>query len=392
MRTLTLLGSTGSIGTQTLEVLKLHPQDFSVYALVAQSSWEKLATQCLEYRPRYAVLSDHAAAVQLRNHLQQQGSETLVLAGSEAIDRVAAAADITVAGIVGAAGVGPTLAAVNAGRRVLLANKEALVVTGRIFMDAAARSGAEIIPVDSEHSAIFQCLPPPGKARLKGVEKLVLTASGGPFRQLSAAALARVTPAEAVRHPNWSMGAKISVDSATLMNKGLELIEACYLFGVTEEQVEVVIHPQSIIHSMVRYRDGSVLAQLGVPDMRTPVALGLSWPERCESGARQLDFCALGQLEFEAPDTQRFPCLQIAREALRQGGTTTAVLNAANEVAVAAFLQEQLRFVDIPAVIAETLSRVAAPHCDDVADVMAVDADARRTSEDIVKKIRGRSC
>ena len=391
MRTLTLLGSTGSIGTQTLEVLKLHPKNFRVHALVAKSSWETLAQQCLQYQPRYAVLADANAARQLRNHLKEQRSETLVLAGPEAIAEVAAAADIVVAGIVGAAGVEPTLAAVNAGRRILLANKEALVVTGQIFMDAAARAGAEIIPVDSEHSAIFQCLPP-GKARLKGVEKLVLTASGGPFRQLSSAELATVTPAEAMQHPNWSMGAKISVDSATLMNKGLELIEACYLFGVTEEQVEVVIHPQSIIHSMVRYQDGSVLAQLGPPDMRIPVALGLSWPDRCESGAQQLDFCTLGQLEFAAPDTTRFPCLQIAREALRQGGTTTAVLNAANEVAVAAFLQDHLRFVDIPAVISETLSKVAAPECDDVASVMAVDAEARCKAGDIVHTFRGRSC
>ena len=382
---LTLLGATGSIGTQTLAVLALHPARYRVYALTAGSQWQALAAQCETWQPRYAVLADEQAALSLRNHLQALGSQTEVLAGDAALAQVAAAAEVdtVVAAIVGAAGVRPTLAAVHAGKRVLLANKEALVVTGQLFMDAVTASGAQLLPVDSEHNAIFQCLPPcaPGQnARLAGVRKLLLTASGGPFRTFTAEQLATVTPEQAVRHPNWNMGPKISVDSATLMNKGLELIEACWLFSVPPSLIDVVVHPQSVLHSMVEYDDGSVLAQLGTPDMKTPIACALAWPERIDSGARRLDFTRLAGLDFEAPDETRFPCLRLAREAMQTGGTATAVLNAANEVAVAAFLDHRLDFPGIPVVVAETLARVAAPACTDVDAVMAVDAAARRVA------------
>ena len=382
---LTLLGATGSIGTQTLAVLALHPARYRVYALTAGSQWQALAAQCETWQPRYAVLADEQAALSLRNHLQALGSQTEVLAGEAALAQVAAAdeVDTVVAAIVGAAGVRPTLAAVRAGKRVLLANKEALVVTGQLFMDAVTASGASLLPVDSEHNAIFQCLPactPGQNARLAGVRKLLLTASGGPFRTFTAEQLATVTPEQAVRHPNWNMGPKISVDSATLMNKGLELIEACWLFSVPPSLIDVVVHPQSVLHSMVEYDDGSVLAQLGTPDMKTPIACALSWPERIDSGARRLDFTRLAGLDFEVPDETRFPCLRLAREAMRAGGTATAVLNAANEVAVAAFLDRRLDFPGIPVVVAETLARVAAPACTDVDAVMAVDAAARRVA------------
>ncbi|KAF0807242.1 1-deoxy-D-xylulose 5-phosphate reductoisomerase [Alcanivorax sp. S71-1-4] len=382
---LTLLGATGSIGTQTLAVLALHPARYRVYALTAGSQWQALAAQCETWQPRYAVLADAQAALSLRNHLQALGSQTEVLAGEAALAQVAAAdeVDTVVAAIVGAAGVRPTLAAVRAGKRVLLANKEALVVTGQLFMDAVTASGASLLPVDSEHNAIFQCLPactPGQNARLAGVRKLLLTASGGPFRTFTAEQLATVTPEQAVRHPNWNMGPKISVDSATLMNKGLELIEACWLFSVPPSLIDVVVHPQSVLHSMVEYDDGSVLAQLGTPDMKTPIACALSWPERIDSGARRLDFTRLAGLDFEAPDETRFPCLRLAREAMQAGGTATAVLNAANEVAVAAFLDRRLDFPGIPVVVAETLARVAAPACTDVDAVMAVDAAARRVA------------
>lgn len=374
----TILGSTGSIGVQTLQVLALHPQRYQPFALVAFTRWQALAEQCLQFKPRYAVLRDEKAADALRNHLSGLGSDTEVLGGEEAMDQVAAATEVdtVVAAIVGAAGVRPTLSAVHAGKRVLLANKEALVVTGQLFMDAVSQSGATLVPVDSEHNAIFQCLPPAGGTR--GVTRLMLTASGGPFRQFDAAALASVTPAQAVRHPNWDMGPKISVDSATLMNKGLELIEASWLFAMPSEKIEVVVHPQSVIHSMVEYDDGSVLAQLGTPDMRTPIASALSWPERISSGAARLDFHTLAQLQFEAPDLTRFPCLHLARQALEAGGTATAVLNAANEVAVEAFLRERIGFTDIAACVDAALERILAPTCRSLDDVLAVDQATRR--------------
>lgn len=383
MQRVTVLGATGSIGVQTLDVLALHPERYQVFALVAFTRWQALADQCLRHNPRYAVLRDERSADSLRNHLRDAGSQVEVLGGADALATVAAHpdADVVVAGIVGAAGVQPTLAAVDAGKRVLLANKEALVVTGKLFMDAVARSGAQLVPVDSEHNAIFQCLPTTAGNRLAGVTRLLLTASGGPFRKFAADELIAVTPAQAIRHPNWDMGPKISVDSATLMNKGLELIEASWLFGLPAERIEVVVHPQSVVHSMVEYEDGSVLAQLGTPDMKTPIACALAWPERIASGAERLDFTRLAGLEFEAPDLERFPCLRLAREALAAKGTATAVLNAANEVAVAAFLDNRIRFMDIADCVAAALDRVLAPTCKTVEDVLAVDAAARRFVE-----------
>ena len=375
-RTVTVLGATGSIGTQSLEVLACHTERFRVHALVARADWRTLARLCLEHRPDRAILHEPEAARELRNHLRDAGSETEVLTGADAIAEAATEADISIAGIVGAAGLEPTLAAVRAGRRVLLANKEALVVTGRLFMDAVRRHGAQLIPVDSEHSAIFQCLPP-GPDPLAGVRRLVLTASGGPFRELDAAALRKVTPEQAVRHPNWDMGPKISVDSSTLMNKGLELVEACWLFGVAPGRVEVVVHPQSLVHSMVEYEDASVLAQMGTPDMKAPIACGLAWPERIDGGAERLDFRRLGRLDFEAPDEARFPCLALARQAMEAGGTATAVLNAANEVAVEAFLAHHCGFMDIPALVEQALASVPAPECETVEEVLAVDEAAR---------------
>lgn len=379
MQQVTILGATGSIGVQTLAVLARHPERYRPFALAAHTRWQALAEQCLRHRPRFAALRDEQAAAALRAHLREAGVATEVLGGDTALAELAAHpdADVVVAGIVGAAGVRPTLAAVCAGKRVLLANKEALVVTGQLFMDAVARHGAELVPVDSEHNAIFQCLPA-GQDRLAGVTRLLLTASGGPFRNLAATELAAVTPAQAVRHPNWDMGPKISVDSATLMNKGLELIEASWLFGMPEDRIDVVVHPQSVVHSMVEYEDGSVLAQLGTPDMKTPIACALAWPQRIGSGAERLDFTRLSGLSFEAPDLQRFPCLRLAREALQAGGTATAVLNAANEVAVSAFLDGQAGFTDIAAHVAAALEAVPAPACDDVDAVLAVDAAARR--------------
>ncbi len=383
---ITVLGATGSIGQQTLDVVARHPDRYEIFALTASTRWERLAEQCLATGARYAALTDEAAAEKLRNHLRSAGSETEVLAGDTALARLAEheQADTVVAAIVGAAGVHPTLAAVKAGKRVLLANKEALVVTGALFMDAVRDSGATLLPLDSEHNAIFQCLPPEGVNA--GVERLLLTASGGPFREFSAEQLKQVTPAQAVKHPNWDMGPKISVDSATLMNKGLEFIEACWLFDVPPAKIDVVVHPQSVVHSMVAYQDGSVLAQMGTPDMRTPIACGLSWPERVESGAQRLDFSRLAGLNFELPDTSRFPCLALARAAMETGGTATAVLNAANEEAVAAFLAGSLDFMGIPAVVEQTLAKQQAPVCADVEAVMNIDRQARELACRLIKE------
>ncbi len=385
---ITVLGATGSIGQQTLDVVARHPDRYEIFALTASTRWERLAEQCLATGARFAALTDEQAAEKLRNHLRDAGSDTEVLAGADALSQLAAheQADTVVAAIVGAAGVRPTLAAVRAAKRVLLANKEALVVTGALFMDAVRDSGATLLPLDSEHNAIFQCLPQEGVNA--GVERLLLTASGGPFREFTAEQLQAVTPAQAVKHPNWDMGPKISVDSATLMNKGLEFIEACWLFGVSPSQIEVVVHPQSVVHSMVAYRDGSVLAQMGTPDMRTPIACGLSWPERVESGAQRLDFSQLAGLNFELPDTSRFPCLALARNAMETGGTATAVLNAANEEAVAAFLAGRLDFMGIPAVVEQTLAKQHAPGCVDVEAVMDIDRQARELACRLIKERR----
>ncbi len=387
-RSLTVLGATGSIGLSTLDVIRRHPDRFSVYALTAGTRFAELAELCREFAPKYAVMADDAAAEQLAGLLADCPG-TQVLSGEAGLAAVASDAecDTVMAAIVGAAGLAPTLAAVHAGKRVLLANKEALVMSGRLFMDAVADSGAELLPIDSEHNAIFQCMPA-DKVRdpvAAGITRILLTASGGPFRSLPAEALRDVTPAEACAHPNWSMGQKISVDSATLMNKGLELIEACWLFNTTPESVEVHVHPESIIHSMVEYADGSVLAQMGSPDMRTPIANGLAWPERIEAGVAPLDLFAIGRFHFERPDLERFPCLRLAAEAFATGGTAPAVLNAANEVAVAAFLAGGLCFAEIPVIIEKTLSVVAVVPADSFEIIFAKDAEARQCAQALLR-------
>jgi 1-deoxy-D-xylulose-5-phosphate reductoisomerase len=383
-RFITVLGATGSIGQSTLDVVLRHPDRYRVFALTADRNVEGLAAQCRVHRPRYAVMVDATAGAALAAQLQ--GSATEVLTGPEALVAVAEAAEVhaVMAAIVGAAGLLPSLAAARAGKRVLLANKEALVMSGRLFMDAVAASGALLLPIDSEHNAVFQCLPP-GFARgltQVGVTRITLTASGGPFRNTPVSALDAVTPAEAVAHPNWRMGRKISVDSATMMNKGLEFIEACWLFSARAEQVEVVIHPQSIIHSLVSYADGSTLAQLGHPDMRTPIAHALAWPERLASGVELLDLVTVGRLDFEPPDLSRFPCLALARAAWGAGGAATAVLNAANEVAVDAFLAGALGFTGIARLVEATLARCGHLPADGMESILAADAEARQRARE----------
>ncbi|WP_047243197.1 1-deoxy-D-xylulose-5-phosphate reductoisomerase [Chromobacterium subtsugae] len=377
-----VLGATGSVGCSTLDVIARHPERYRVVALSGHRQLDKLFEQASRFRPDYLVVADADAAAQLALRLEQAGLPGEVLHGPQALEEIVRLpeVDAVMAAIVGAAGLPSALAAAGAGKRILLANKESLVVAGRLFMDAVRRSGAGLLPVDSEHSAIFQSLPADyaGQPALAGIRKIILTASGGPFRGKSAAELLDVTPADACRHPNWSMGRKISVDSASLMNKGLEVIEAHWLFGVPPEQIEVVVHPQSVIHSMVQYRDGSVMAQLGSPDMRTPIACALAWPERIDAGVEPLDFFSLSSLSFEKPDLANFPCLRLAFDALAMGGDAPAVLNAANEVAVDAFLNGRLRFVDIPKVVSETLSGVDLAASASLDALLARDEDARR--------------
>jgi 1-deoxy-D-xylulose-5-phosphate reductoisomerase len=379
-----VLGSTGSIGQNTLDVLARHPQQFRVVALAAGRNVEALFTQCQHWRPDYAALTDVAAAAVLSQRLAAAGVTTCVLAGPDALETLAAlpAVDYVMAAVVGAAGLPSTLAAARAGKRLLLANKESLVMAGPLLLQAIQQHGASLLPIDSEHNAIFQCLPPGfvvGQAPA-GVRRLLLTASGGPFLN-GPADLSAVTPEQACAHPNWVMGRKISVDSATLMNKGLELIEACLLFGLPPDRIDILIHPQSVIHSMVEYLDGSVLAQLGSPDMRTPIAHALAWPQRCEAGVQSLDFVKLGRLDFLQPDTQRFACLRLAIEVARVGQTAPTILNAANEVAVQAFLDRRLNFLDIAAVIATTLDRVATVAAIDLATVFEADRLARACAQ-----------
>jgi len=379
-RHISILGATGSIGLSTLDVIRRHPDRFSVYALTASTRAEELAVLCREFRPRVAVMANPEAAKTLAALLSDL-PDTQVLEGVEGLCQVASTPEIdtVMAAIVGAAGLSPTLAAARAGKRVLLANKEALVMSGKLFMDAVAEARAELLPIDSEHNAIFQCMPA-DKIRdpaAAGITRILLTASGGPFREYSAEDLRTVTPSQACAHPNWSMGRKISVDSATLMNKGLELIEACWLFNTTPDRVEVHVHPESIIHSMVEYADGSVLAQLGSPDMRTPIANGLAWPQRIEAGVAPLDLFAIGSFHFERPDLVRFPCLRLAAEAFEAGGTAPAVLNAANEVAVAAFLEGNLCFADIPVIIERTLAATQFEPADSFEIIFAKDTEAR---------------
>jgi 1-deoxy-D-xylulose-5-phosphate reductoisomerase len=381
LQQVTILGSTGSIGVSTLDVIARHPDRYVVHALTARHSVKTMFEQCQSYRPRLAVMSSAAAAEELDSLLREAGSDTQVLAGVEGLCAVAAAAevDVVMAAIVGAAGLEPTLAAVRAGKRVLLANKESLVMAGKLFMDAVLEHGATLLPIDSEHNAIFQCLPREhgGWVGKSGVSKILLTASGGPFRTWSSEQMRSATVDQACAHPNWDMGRKISVDSATLMNKGLELIEACWLFNLSADDIEVVVHPQSIVHSMVQYVDGSVLAQLGNPDMRTPIAYGLAWPDRCGSGVAELDIIATARLDFEPPDYQRFPCLGLAQEAVRRGGLAMATLNAANEEAVAAFLQGKIGFTAIPEIIEAVLAEAGCAEPDSLEVVKQADACAR---------------
>ncbi|SNY97314.1 1-deoxy-D-xylulose-5-phosphate reductoisomerase [Halomonas sp. hl-4] len=386
----TVLGSTGSIGTSTLDVVARHPDRYQVHALTAHTSKEALLTQCLTFRPAVAVLSNDADAGWLRAELGRASQPTEVLVGAEALCDVArdASVDIVMAAIVGAAGLLPSLAAAEAGKRVLLANKEALVMSGALFMQAVARSGATLLPIDSEHNAIYQCLPTEHRGGLAqhGISQLLLTASGGPFRTWSEAAIAQVTPEQACAHPNWSMGRKISVDSATLMNKGLELIEACWLFDARPDQIQIVVHPQSVIHSMAAYQDGSVLAQLGNPDMRTPIAYGLAWPERVDAGVEALDLFQVARLDFEAADEVRFPCLPLAREAMRVGGLAPVVLNAANEVAVDAFLNHRLGFLEISRLVEEALSTPVDGRADSLETILWADQCARERAAGWLKR------
>jgi 1-deoxy-D-xylulose-5-phosphate reductoisomerase len=382
MKRVTILGSTGSIGVSTLDVIARHPDRFEVFALSAHSRVEELAQQCKKFQPRYAVMPDiDSAALQLSKRFHELGVKTEVLTGAAQLEAIAAHADtdFVMAAIVGAAGLAPSLAAARAGKRVLLANKEALVMAGQLFMDAVKEGGATLLPIDSEHNAIFQSLPRNYADGLHkgGVKKIILTASGGPFRKRALSDLQNITPDEACAHPNWVMGRKISVDSATMMNKGLEVIEARWLFDAKAEQIEVVIHPQSIIHSMVEYLDGSVIAQLGNPDMRTPIAYGLGFPERIDAGVATLDLARAGKLEFEALDDARFPCVHLAYEAMRRGGTAAAQLNAANEVAVEAFLNHQLAFVDIAAVLEEVMATATVTEGTSIDEILAADQYAR---------------
>jgi 1-deoxy-D-xylulose-5-phosphate reductoisomerase len=382
---ITVLGATGSIGLSTLDVIARHPGRYQVFALSGFSRLSELLALCVRHAPQFAVVPETAAARRLQDDLRAAGLSTRVLVGEEGLCQVAAApeVDAVMAAIVGAAGLRPTLAAVEAGKKILLANKEALVMSGALFMQAVRKSGSVLLPIDSEHNAIFQCMPRDSARGLDavGVRRILLTASGGPFRQTPMAELAHVSPEQACAHPNWSMGRKISVDSASMMNKGLELIEACWLFDAKPSQVEVVIHPQSVIHSLVDYIDGSVLAQLGNPDMRTPIANALAWPERIDSGVPPLDLFAVARLDFQAPDEDRFPCLRLARQAAEAGNSAPAMLNAANEVAVAAFLDGRVRYLEIASIIEEVLNLEPVVVVNDLDAVFTADAKARVLAE-----------
>ena len=390
MQSITILGATGSIGESTLDVIARHPDKYSVFALTGNTQIQKLATQCLLHRVQFAVVNDAAAASQLRELLLVTGCKTEVLHGIEALCQVSSVVqvDTVMAAIVGAAGLVPTLAAVKAGKKILLANKESLVMAGGLFMQAVKVSGSLLLPIDSEHNAIFQCLPANyEQAALSGVSKLLLSASGGPFRGWSLEQMAAVTPDQACAHPNWSMGRKISVDSASLMNKGLELIEACWLFNMHVSQIEVVVHPQSVIHSLVQYTDGSVLAQLGNPDMRTPITHALAWPDRIESGVADLNLFEIARLDFEQPDIKNFPCLQLAFDAAAAAGDAPAILNAANEVAVQAFLDERISFTQIAEVVDNTLSGLDYSEPDGLDAVQESDLKARYHSANYIAEI-----
>ena len=390
MQNITVLGSTGSIGKSTLDVVARHPDRYRITALTANQQDVLLFEQCQRFQPRFAVLLDEAAAERLRQRIATAGLDVEVLCGNDALVRVATLpeVDAVMAAIVGAAGMRPTLAAAEAGKKVLLANKETLVLAGHLFMEAVHRSGSVLLPIDSEHNAIFQSLPRgyAGDMKSSGVSKILLTASGGPFRNTALDQLKEVTPEQACAHPNWSMGRKISVDSASMMNKGLEVIEAHWLFNAAADDIQVVVHPQSVIHSLVQYIDGSVIAQLGNPDMRTPIAYALAWPERIEAGVAPLDLFQVAKLDFVAPDFQRFPCLGLAYQALRAGGTVPALMNAANEVAVAAFLERKIAFLDIPRLIESVMGKVSRTEVHQLQDVLEADAAARVAAQQWISR------
>ncbi|GLQ31173.1 1-deoxy-D-xylulose-5-phosphate reductoisomerase [Litoribrevibacter albus] len=385
-----VLGATGSIGLNTLDVVRRHPDKYQVFALSGHSQVEQLAQLSHEFQPKFVVISDEQHAARLKSLLS--GQQTEVLSGASALELIASHddVDIVMAAIVGAAGLLPNLAAAKAGKKVLLANKESLVMSGQLFMETVANSGATLLPIDSEHNAIYQCLPNGQMSPDLGVDKILLTASGGPFRMFSFDQLKTVTPAQAVAHPNWSMGHKISVDSASLMNKGLEFIEACWLFNCSAEQVDVVVHPESVIHSMVSYVDGSVLAQLGNPDMRTPIAYGMAWPDRLESGVKPLDLFEVAQLNFEKPDTERFPCLKLAKQSFMEGGCAPAVLNAANEVAVDAFLNDRISFLSIADVVEGTLNDIENQKAECLETILSADLRARAKASELLQSITGK--
>ena len=391
----TILGSTGTIGTNTLDVIARHPEQYHIVALTARNHIDRLFDQCKKFNPEYAVLSSIDAAEKFEKKIKAAGLPVTVLSGNDGLEEVAAHdhTQYVMAAIVGAAGLRPTLAAAKAGKRILLANKEALVMSGQIFMDVVKNNGAELLPIDSEHNAIFQCMPAGfysdslknGLSHV-GVRRILLTASGGPFRETPLSELNDVTPEQACAHPNWVMGKKISIDSATMMNKGLEVIEACWLFNTDTDHIQIVLHPQSVIHSMVEYADGSVLAQLGNPDMRTPIAHALAWPQRIESGVASLDIFDIARLDFEAPNFQRFPCLRLAIDAMKMGGTSPTVLNAANEIAVQAFIDGELRFIDIANVIEFALSEISPQPVNDLKTILDTDTLARDISNSFVKQ------
>ncbi|QWD91301.1 1-deoxy-D-xylulose-5-phosphate reductoisomerase [Polynucleobacter sp. MWH-Braz-FAM2G] len=392
MKRVAILGSTGSIGVNTLDVIRAHPDRFKVVALTAAKQVDLLAEQSLEFNPSIAVVADPDGALRLKKLLLEKKISTEVLCGPQGLVTAVteSGCDTVMAAIVGAAGLVPALAAAQAGKRVLLANKEALVMSGDLFMLAMKQGGGELLPIDSEHNAIFQCLPSQftkDPSSSLGVEELWLTASGGPFRNTPLEQLESITPAQACAHPNWVMGRKISVDSATMMNKGLEVIEAFWLFGLSLEKIKVLIHPQSVVHSMVRYRDGSVLAQLGQPDMRTPIAYGLAWPERIDAGVAPLSLTQMAALSFTEPDLKRFPCLSLAFAAAKTGGTAPTVLNAANEVAVAAFLDEDLPYLQIPVLVEKVLNSTSFMKADSLELILDVDARARQSAQEVVKEI-----
>jgi len=388
VKQITILGATGSIGQSTLDIIARHRNRYALHALTANSNHEKMQQLCRQFEPRYAVMSDASSAQQLSAAITDLPTE--VLAGESGLAAVSAAAEVdtVIAAIVGAVGLIPTLAAIRAGKRVLLANKESLVMAGGLFMDEVKHHAAELLPVDSEHNAIFQCLPAGVIGQgvsSKGINKIILTGSGGPFRDIDLGLLDDVTPEQACAHPNWDMGPKISVDSATMMNKGLEMIEACWLFAVDHSSIEILLHRQSIVHSMVSYCDGSVIAQMGNPDMRTPIANALAWPERIESGVEPLDLLQVSQLDFTLADEARYPCLALAREALHQGGTSPAVLNAANEVAVDYFLQRQIKYTEIPKLITKVMEQTATGPANDLDGILEADAGARSLVHELVK-------